>query len=40
VTDHQRDELLIVFSAKLKAKIIGRGWRIKRDDLEGYVKKL
>jgi excisionase family DNA binding protein len=27
-------------AGKLKAKIIGRGWRIKRDDLEGYVKKL
>ena len=25
---------------KLKAKIIGRGWRIKRADLESYVKKL
>jgi excisionase family DNA binding protein len=25
---------------KLKAKIIGRGWRVKRDDLEAYVKKL
>lgn len=25
---------------KLKARIIGRGWRVKRDDLDGYVKKL
>jgi excisionase family DNA binding protein len=25
---------------KLKARIIGRGWRVKRDDLDAYVKKL
>jgi excisionase family DNA binding protein len=25
---------------KLKAKIIGRGWRVKRADLEAYVKRL
>jgi excisionase family DNA binding protein len=25
---------------KLKARIIGRGWRVKRDDLDSYVKKL
>ncbi len=25
---------------KLRARIIGRGWRVKRDDLEAYVKKL
>ena len=25
---------------KLKARIIGRGWRVKRDDLGAYVKKL
>jgi excisionase family DNA binding protein len=25
---------------KLKAQIIGRGWRVKRDDLEAYIKKL
>jgi len=25
---------------KLKARIIGKGWRVKRDDLEAYVKKL
>jgi excisionase family DNA binding protein len=27
-------------SKKLKARIIGRGWRVKRSDLEAYVKKL
>jgi excisionase family DNA binding protein len=25
---------------KLRARIIGRGWRVKRDDLDAYVKKL
>jgi excisionase family DNA binding protein len=25
---------------KLKAKIIGRAWRIKREDLDQYLKKL
>jgi excisionase family DNA binding protein len=25
---------------KLKARIIGRGWKVKRDDLEAYVRKL
>ncbi len=25
---------------KLNARIIGRGWRVKREDLEAYVKKL
>ena len=25
---------------KLRARIIGRGWRVKRDDLDLYVKKL
>jgi len=25
---------------KLKARIIGRGWRVKRDDLDLYVRKL
>jgi len=25
---------------KLKARIIGKGWRVKRDDLDAYVKKL
>lgn len=29
-----------IHAGKLKAKIIGRGWRIKRDDLDAYVKKL
>jgi excisionase family DNA binding protein len=27
-------------AGKLKARIIGRGWRVKRDDLDAYVKKL
>jgi excisionase family DNA binding protein len=25
---------------KLRARIIGRGWRVKRDDLEAYIRKL
>jgi excisionase family DNA binding protein len=25
---------------KLKARIIGKGWRVKRDDLDAYVRKL
>jgi excisionase family DNA binding protein len=25
---------------KLKAQIVGRAWRIKRDDIESYIKKL
>lgn len=25
---------------KLKARIIGKGWRVKRSDLEGYIAKL
>ncbi len=25
---------------KLRARIIGRGWRVKRDELDAYVKKL
>jgi len=25
---------------KLRARIIGKGWRVKREDLEAYVKKL
>jgi excisionase family DNA binding protein len=25
---------------KLRARIIGRGWRVKREDLDAYVKKL
>jgi excisionase family DNA binding protein len=36
-----RNRLLeAIHASKLKAKIIGRGWRIKRDDLDAYVKKL
>jgi excisionase family DNA binding protein len=27
-------------SGKLKARIIGRAWRVKRADLENYIKKL
>jgi excisionase family DNA binding protein len=27
-------------AGKLKAKIVGRAWRIKRDDLDAYVRKL
>lgn len=29
-----------VKSGKLKAKIIGRGYKVKRDDLDAYVRKL
>jgi excisionase family DNA binding protein len=29
-----------IAAKKLKARIIGRGWRVKRDDLDAYVKKL
>jgi excisionase family DNA binding protein len=29
-----------IHAGKLKAKIVGRGWHIKRTDLEAYVKKL
>jgi len=25
---------------KLKARVIGRGWRVKKDDLQAYVRKL
>ncbi|MDQ3254530.1 MAG: helix-turn-helix domain-containing protein [Acidobacteriota bacterium] len=25
---------------KLRARIIGKGWRVKREDLEAYVRKL
>jgi excisionase family DNA binding protein len=31
---------LAIAEKKLKARIIGRGWRVKREDLEAYVKKL
>jgi excisionase family DNA binding protein len=34
---HLRDA---IEDKKLKARIIGRGWRVKRDDLDLYVKKL
>jgi len=27
-------------SKKLKAKIIGRGWRVKKEELQAYVRKL
>ena len=27
-------------SKKLKARIIGRGWKVKREDLEAYIRKL
>jgi excisionase family DNA binding protein len=27
-------------SKKLKAKIIGRGWKVKRQDLDEFIKKL
>lgn len=29
-----------IHAGALKARIIGRGWRVKRDDLDAYVKKL
>lgn len=36
-----RNHLLeAIHAGKLKAKIVGRGWRVKRDDLDAYVKKL
>lgn len=31
---------LAIEEKKLKARIIGRGWRVKREDLEAYIKKL
>ncbi|MDQ3817614.1 MAG: helix-turn-helix domain-containing protein [Acidobacteriota bacterium] len=34
---HLRDAIK---TGKLKAKIIGRGWRMKRKDLETYIQKL
>jgi excisionase family DNA binding protein len=30
----------VIEEKKLKARIIGRGWRVKRGDLDAYVKKL
>jgi excisionase family DNA binding protein len=35
--DHLREA---IDNGKLKAKIIGRGWKVKRIDLENYVNKL
>ncbi len=36
-----RDYLLdAIHAKKLKAKIIGRGWKIKRTDLDEFIKKL
>ena len=35
--NHLRDAIR---EKKLKARIIGRGWRMKRSDLEAYIKKL
>ncbi|WP_199332997.1 helix-turn-helix domain-containing protein [Nostoc sp. FACHB-190] len=29
-----------IASGELKAKVIGKGWRIKRTDLDRYVEKL
>ncbi len=29
-----------IHAGKLKAKIIGRGWKVKRTDLDAYVRKL
>ncbi len=41
LTNFSRGHLLeAIKNKKLKAKIIGRGWRIKRADLDLYVKKL
>jgi excisionase family DNA binding protein len=41
LTNFSRGHLLeAIKNKKLKAKIIGRGWRIKRDNLDAYVKKL
>jgi excisionase family DNA binding protein len=31
---------LAITEKKLKARIIGRGWRVKREDLEAYIRKL
>ncbi len=35
--DNLRDA---IHNGKLKAKIIGRGYKVKRDDLDSYIKKL
>jgi excisionase family DNA binding protein len=34
---HLRDA---IHNGKLKAKIVGRGWKVKRADLDGYIKRL
>ncbi len=36
-TNHLREAIK---AGKLKARIIGRGWKIKRADLDAYVRKL
>ena len=41
LTNLSRNRLLAaIHDGKLTAKIIGRGWRIKRADLDAYVEKL
>jgi excisionase family DNA binding protein len=41
LTTLSRSHLLeAIHDGRLKAKIIGRGWRIKRNDLDIYVRKL
>ncbi len=41
LTSLSKDHLsAAIHAGKLKAKKIGRGWKVKRDDLDGYVKKL
>jgi excisionase family DNA binding protein len=35
--DHLSDA---IHAGKLKARKLGRGWKIKRDDLDLYVRKL
>jgi excisionase family DNA binding protein len=41
LTGLSRDTLIEAINAgKLKARIIGRAWRIKREELDSYIKKL
>jgi len=41
LTGLSRSHLLAsIHAGKLKAKIVGRAWRIKRPDLDAYIKKL
>jgi excisionase family DNA binding protein len=41
LTSLSRNFLLkAVKEGKLKAQIMGRGWRVKRADLDAYVKKI